>query len=127
MARKLASLLLVLGMISIAAGILTGEGQVGIFIIFPYVAGTGWLILVGVLLVFTGVFLYLMSVPLLVPLSDKVGKRYRKKTMTSRAGGMVLIGPIPIVVSSDARLAVLLLVVGISLAISIYLFIPLLF
>ena len=127
MARKLSLLLFILGLVCIIVSIVSGEGQVGIFIIFPFVAGTGWLILVGVLLVFTGVFLYLVSVPLLVPLSDKVGKRYRKKTMTSRAGGMVLIGPIPIVVSSDARLAVLLLVVGISLAISIYLFIPLLF
>jgi uncharacterized protein (TIGR00304 family) len=127
MVRKLALPLGIFGLMCIVIGAFTGGGQVGIFIIFPFVVGTGWLMMVGIFLVFSAILMYLSS---LTPISFSMEKEaggHRPQAITSKAGGLILIGPIPIIFSSDARLALLLLMAGIAVAIGIYVFTPFLF
>ncbi len=117
--------LLVLGAGLIGYSVMAGEGNVGIFVIFPYYMGTGIIGLISILAIMAGIFLLFFS---FVPVDIDEGRwenmeergeqplprpgRYQdKKEMTRerggrnkvRGGGVILIGPIPIVWGSDSE------------------------
>lgn len=124
MARNLSLLLFLAGVACIIAGIATGQGEVGIFIIFPFVAGSGWLLLLGVMLLFLSLLALLFTgVPREEGIQVPLG-RYRDGQTEKKMGGLILIGPLPIVIASDRTLALVLLLLGVVLAVTFFVVLP---
>jgi len=116
MGSKTAAILFALGVICIAAGIALGEGKAGIFIIFPFIYGNGLLMMLGIILIFISFPLFMFSrfrfeeeifsgEEAIAPEEIKTEKH---------AGGLILIGPIPIIISSDWKTALILMGVGVA-------------
>jgi uncharacterized protein (TIGR00304 family) len=117
MVSKTAAILFALGVICIAAGIALGEGKAGIFIIFPFIYGNGLLMMLGIILIFISFPLFMFSrfrfeeevfsgEEAIAPGEIKTEKH---------AGGLILIGPIPIIISSDWKTALILISVAIAI------------
>ncbi len=105
--RILGLLLALLGLCLIGFGIFTGELQVALFIIFPLVYGQGLLGAAGIFLIFLGFVVFFLSFSVETAPSrkeasgDESPPAEREK---SRFGGVVFIGPIPIVFGSGKEL-----------------------
>jgi len=108
--------LIVLGFFLILLSMFTGESHAALFLIFPVIYGEGFLPLLGFLLIFAGMLLIFFlpfrihthQIPsenyemedehMVLPTENKVEKKY---------GGVILIGPIPIVFGSDKNMALI--------------------
>jgi uncharacterized protein (TIGR00304 family) len=123
MERRLPLLLFLGGLACLIAGIATGEGRAGIFIIFPFIYGSSWLMLLGIGLIFVSIIGYMFSMSSGDPGQRPSGQR-NEWQIEKKAGGLILIGPIPIVIFNDKILAIVLLVVGIATAIILWLVSP---
>jgi uncharacterized protein (TIGR00304 family) len=114
----LASLLLfVSGVALIIASVSNGEGQVGLFLIFPFIVTQGWmgaagslLLFLAVISVFIGLWASATHDPGQAPVenSSPMPAARTKKSY----GGVVLIGPIPIVFGSDEKIAKSMLIIA---------------
>lgn len=114
--RFLPTGLLISGCILLTLSLMTEGAAITLFIIFPVFSGAGPLFILSVILLIAG----FLTLPLLFARSGEVvymasGKhekeiiqdtdaRLREKNSV-RAGGIIFIGPIPILVASDARTA----------------------
>ncbi|MCD6222395.1 MAG: DUF131 domain-containing protein [Thermoplasmata archaeon] len=116
MANRLPMALFILGVAFIIASFIFGEAKAGLFIIFPFIYGTGFFMLAGILLIFISMILFMFSFPL-----EYDGS---KEYVEERKGGIVMIGPIPIIIASDKNMALLLLIISI---IFIFIFLAFLF
>jgi len=121
MGSRAAAISFISGIAFIIAGIAMGEGSVGIFMIFPFVYGNGPLMITGMLLVFLSFPIFMLSQ--FRTTGETYGKdgygssiEYEDTRTDKRVGGLILIGPIPIVISSDKRLAFILMAVGMVIA-----------
>ena len=123
--RLLGVALLIAGVALIAASIATGQGQVYLLLFIPVYVGTSALGMLGILVVFLGVFLASLGsawrgLPApTVPASDSVSPDSVAPPATAppaRYGGVIMLGPIPIVFGSDARIAKWMTVLGLILA-----------
>lgn len=111
MENKIPSVLFIFGIICIIAGITMGEGKAGIFIIFPFIYGEGILMFIGIILIFLSLFLFIFLTPHVI--SKEYSKHAGYEMQTKRhTGGLILIGPIPIVVSSNWKIALILLAIA---------------
>ncbi len=126
--RKLTALAL----IALAAGIAllgysvaTGESQVHLFLIFPVFTGTGVFAFLGIVLIAVAMFVGFFSFAgaTLVP-SGPPPKTAAPPAQAPQAapparkfGGVVFLGPIPIVFGSDARVSKWMLILGIALTV----------
>lgn len=114
----LASLLLfVSGVALITASVSNGEGQVGLFLIFPFIVTQGWMGAAGSLLL----FLAIISIFIGFWASEtqdagqalaETGSSMPAAQTKKRFGGVVLIGPIPIVFGSDEKIAKSMLIIA---------------
>lgn len=125
--RLLGLALLAAGIALIAASLATGQGQLYLLLFIPVYAGTGVLGLVGILAVFIGFFLTSLGAAFrgiprpLAPVSvdDRtadVPVPQAAVAPPAKFGGVVMLGPIPIVFGSDARIAKWMMVLGLILA-----------
>lgn len=121
MGSRIASIAFLSGIACIFAGVALGEGKVGIFIIFPFIYGSGWLMLAGMILIFISFPVFMLSQ--FRATWKTYGKydygtdvEYGDARTRKRAGGLILIGPVPIVISSDRRLSLILMAVGMIFA-----------
>jgi len=111
------------GIACIATAVAGGEAEVRLFLIFPVFNGSGWLFILGTLLVVLSFFVGFAMVAIRGPEADwsKPGSAESRPPATahrkSTYGGVVLVGPIPIVFGSSKRMAIFMLIVGIALAI----------
>lgn len=110
------------GMCAIFASVATGEADVSFFLIIPVFSGSSLLFLLGtglILLSFVVGFVLLAAGQ--EAIDSKVGTglpqapaaRVDRKTSF---GGVVLLGPIPIAFGSDRRIAVIMLILGVAVA-----------
>jgi uncharacterized protein (TIGR00304 family) len=110
---RLPLLLFIGGLAFLITGILRGEGEAGVFFIFPFVRGEGLLSVTGILLIVASTFLTAFGGISMHESGNSAGPASRgaglKKT---RYGGLVFIGPIPVVVADSPVLAKILLAVG---------------
>ena len=114
----LASLFLfVSGVALITASVSNGEGQVGLFLIFPFIVTQGWIGAVGSLLF----ALAIISLFIGFWISDtqdtrqapaETGSSMPAARTKKSFGGVVLIGPIPIVFGSDEKIAKSMLMIA---------------
>ncbi len=111
MENKIPPVLFIFGILCVIVGIAMGEGKAGIFIIFPFIYGEGILMFIGIILIFLSLFLFIFLTPHVI--SKEYSKHAGYETQTERhVGGLVLIGPIPIVVSSNWKIALILLAIA---------------
>ncbi|HKZ63603.1 MAG TPA: DUF131 domain-containing protein [Thermoplasmata archaeon] len=117
------------GIALLAYSAATGEGQVSLFLIFPVFTGTGLVAFAGMLLITLGFFLGFLSLASrLVPASEKPSEPPTAPPAPSsvapakKFGGVVFLGPVPIVFGSDRRISTAMLVLGIVLTVLLALF-----
>jgi len=106
MGNKLPSFLFIAGVILLILAMIKGEGKAGIFIIFPFFAGSGILSIAGILLIFLSFITFFLSFPS-PPQYWNEETKVEKKT-----GGIIFIGPIPIIFSSDYSIAKILFILA---------------
>ena len=100
-----------------ALGVFSGDVQTGFLVVFPFIAGSGIYAFLGMVFLFVSIFLFVFG----------FGVRYEKDKIINRektsvkGGGVVLIGPIPIVFGSNWRIALVLMIVAIVLIIITFL------
>jgi len=119
---------LVAGLALLAYSAAAGEGRVVLFLIFPVFTGSGLASFAGMLLIMLGLFLGFLSMagfslpgaasappPAVAPSATPASP-------AKKFGGVVLLGPIPIVFGSDRRVTTAMLVLAIVLTILLVLF-----
>lgn len=96
--------LFVLGIVLLIISVLIGESGFGWIVVFPVFFKTGLLALAGVVCILLSFFVGLLSFG---SLPRSVEKLPGSKTPPPKSGfgGVVLLGPIPIIFGSDARMA----------------------
>jgi uncharacterized protein (TIGR00304 family) len=122
--RRLSFVLFIAGIICFALGVINGEAEVGFFLIFPFIVGSGILSFLGVMFLFFGVLLFIGGFYQL----NKDDYPYREDSISHessktkvRGGGVVLIGPIPIVFGTSWKMTVIVLILAILVLLCVYL------
>jgi len=121
---KLAALaLIVLGIVVLGVGALNGEGEFIILLFIPVYRGTGAYALGGGLLIFLGIvvgIIYLFKTYVPQPYQGAPagppasgGTEGVAPAGSPKHGGVVFLGPIPIVWGSDARTTLYTIIIGI--------------
>lgn len=114
----LASLsLFALGVALIIASVSNGEGQVGLFLIFPFIVTQGWMGVAGSLLIFLAIISVFIGIwTSATQNQDQVPFEKNSPTPAVQTkknyGGVMLIGPIPIVFGSDEKVAKSMLIIA---------------
>jgi len=102
------ALLVAAGAALVGHGLWTGQLQVSLFVVFPVVHGASATGGLGMLALFAGFVLWMLGRVGLVPPPQAPGDmRDPAPSPRVRGGGVVFLGPIPIVVGTDLRWAVL--------------------
>ena len=98
---------LVLGIAFLFFGFLSGFVEVGIFFIIPYISGSGLFGFFGFIFIIASFFLFLFGLTNLIGNENYEPEdsefKTRKKT-SIKSGGVILIGPIPIVFGSSWKI-----------------------
>ena len=100
--------------------LLIGHAKFGIFIVFPFVYGYGILPAISFLLIIVGIFLFFLS-----PMQFKyenVEPITEEKKVEKHFGGVVLIGPIPIIFGSDRNTVLISVLATILILIVLFIF-----
>jgi len=123
--RVLGLVLLVAGVALIAASVATGQGHVFLLLVIPVYTGTGVLGFLGIFAVFLGFFLTTLGsawrgipAPAAPPPGSVPPADAPPSAVPSPAkyGGVVMLGPIPIVFGSDMQVAKWMMILGLILA-----------
>lgn len=112
MALRLASLLAIAaGAGLLALAVVTGQAEVGLLVVVPFIIGSGPLPLAGTLLVAAGIVgLFVATARHAAPRpppGSPTGAEPGEGQRRTEAGGVIMIGPIPIVLGTDRRTAIL--------------------
>ena len=122
----LSFLCLILGIIFFLIGILAGDVEAGFVLIFPFLVGSGHYAVLGFLFMFIAIILFMFGfasttrASIDLPFDEDTYDIKRKKSV--KGGGVILIGPIPIVFGTSWKIAVLLMMAAIILIFTIYVF-----
>ena len=114
-----------LGIVFFALGFFTGDVEGGIIVIFPFIAGTGIYAFLGFIFFFIASLIYLFRFKTHIGESDKFQDDYNdkpSKKTSVKGGGVVLIGPIPIVFGSNWKIALLLMILAIMIIVLVSFF-----
>jgi uncharacterized protein (TIGR00304 family) len=114
--------LVMLGIVLLVLAVLEGQASLALVLIVPVIYGTGPLLAISVLMIFAGLALAFLSFFQATPGTDTANAPRGKKEW----GGVILIGPIPIVIGSAGMLkgrgAIVLLVMLSILVLLLFLF-----
>lgn len=111
------------GIACIAVAATSGEVDFHLFLIFPVFSGSSWLFILGTLLIALSFFVGFAMIAIEGTEPDRSQPRvtdpHSPADIQRRTtyGGVVLVGPIPIVFASNRKVAIFMLVIGIVLAI----------
>ncbi len=123
-ARLLGPVLLVAGVAALAVGFAQGEAAFSLFVIFPVITATGGWSALGIVLLIAGFFALVFTWPAaLVPESPSreappagaPAPPSPSPAPTRRWGGVLFLGPVPVVFGSDAKIARWMIVAGVLL------------
>lgn len=108
---------LIVGLGTLALAVVRGEASLYLIVVIPAVVGTGPLAFLGILLVFVGFFLtfFLWSTGVPLPRAEptEIPAVTPAETRPPRRwGGVVFLGPIPLVFGSDPQMTRMMLVLG---------------
>jgi uncharacterized protein (TIGR00304 family) len=105
--------LLVAGFIATVAGIQSGDIEVGLALFFiPYLQSSTWIGAVAILLIFAGILVLMLNLFFGVgqPYENEVQVTSSTRRTKGEVGGVVLIGPIPIIFGSSNRAPLIALI-----------------
>ncbi len=108
----------IVGIAFFILGFLQGDIQTGIFVVFPFIAGTGVYAFAGFIFIFIAVLLFIFGFSARIESDDfKIDQKNSQPTKKTFVigGGVVLIGPIPIIFGSNWKIAVFLMILAIIL------------
>jgi len=123
----LSLLFFILGAVFFALGVFSGEVETGFVVVFPFLIGSGLYAFLGFIFVFIAILLFMFGFVRLATTEyglhfDKEDEElYPRRKTSVKGGGVVLIGPIPIVFGSNWKIAVIMMIIAIILIISIVL------
>ena len=117
--------ILLTGLVALAWAVARGEASVYLIFVVPAVVGTGPFAFLGILLVFLGFFLTFFLWTTGAPPSS-IGRPAiespeaeaiapQETTKARRWGGVVFLGPIPLVFGSDPQMTRMMLILGVIL------------
>ena len=106
-------------------GFLNGDVKVGVFIVFPFITGSGVYSFFGTILLFLMFLFFILGFIKSVNIlnsehfldNDEILSVTPEKKTSFKGGGVILIGPIPIVFGSNWRIVVFLMIIAILLII----------
>jgi uncharacterized protein (TIGR00304 family) len=101
-ARWLGLALIGLGAALITASVITGEASVAVVLIFPVIYGGGVLLLGGIVCIMVG---FMASFFMAAGRDDATERGATEEDAGAKAGGVLMIGPVPIIFGSDRRMA----------------------
>ena len=111
-------------------GFLNGDVKVGVFIVFPFITGSGVYSFFGTILLFLMFLFFILG--FIASFNTFDSKYFDNEEITSsitpekktsfKGGGVVLIGPVPIVFGSNWRIALILMILTIVIIIVSFLF-----
>lgn len=116
----------VAGAVLIAAAVAVGQGQVFLLLIFPGVVSSSPLALLGFLLIFLSFILGFLSIVPGLPMEEVRRPEpvppqgaYPPPVVEKRRsfGGIIFLGPIPVVFGSSPRVTMIMLVLGLAITI----------
>ena len=116
---------LVFGIVFLFIGFLSGDAEAGFFFFIPYISGSGVFAFLGFVFIVASIFLFLFGLTSFI--EDEIYQpedselKPRKKT-SIKGGGVILIGPIPIVFGSSWKLAIISIIIAIILIIISFFF-----
>ncbi len=130
-------LMLLAGLASIIYAVSIGQAEVALFIIFPVIYGGSLFMIFGVLLIFLSFFLF-FAMPFFGTKKEGKGEwqsvykepqaeQKKEVKKESSFGGVVFIGPIPIVFGKDKKMTKGMLYLGLLIAIIMIVFYSLVF
>jgi uncharacterized protein (TIGR00304 family) len=114
--KILGTALIVAGAALLVLAIVQGDAEVALVVIIPVIYGTGLLPALAILLVFAGIVALFMSfVPTASPERERPHEENMDRKEDKKFGGVVLIGPIPIVFGSWKKLRGSWILIALSL------------
>jgi uncharacterized protein (TIGR00304 family) len=121
----------VVGIILLGFSVASGEGTASIFVFIPVFYGSGLWAFLGVLSIMAALMLGFMGLAQKMAESDKSKPSDTKspdEKQPVKGGGVVLIGPIPIVFGSSPKAAMILMIMAlvIMIAAMVLIFMPIL-
>lgn len=129
--RFLGPALFVAGIVALVVAFLQNEATLTLFIIFPVVTATGGWAILGILLMVAGFFLFFVTWPVGAVAAPPLEERGAPPptapgsslgvppTPQRRWGGVVFVGPIPVVFGSDQKVTQWMLVLGVVLFVAL--------
>lgn len=122
--RFLSLVFFLTGVVLLIVGGLKGEVETGFVLFFPFIVGSGIYAFLGVISIFVSIVLYMFSFTTIS--NSKLKDVHREEEVEEKkdvkGGGVVLIGPIPIVFGSNWKVAVLLMLLALVLIVVSVLF-----
>jgi len=118
-------LLFFLGLIFISISVVQGEGGVALLIFIPIFYGSGIYSFFGIVCIIVAILLAFFGYALrfkwdLIDEEPIDKNSFERKSMKKRFGGVVLIGPIPIIIGSDLRYAIIAILLAVVLVIATF-------
>jgi uncharacterized protein (TIGR00304 family) len=119
--RLLGPVLLAAGLAALFLAVVRGEATLYFVVFVPVIVASGGLAFLGILLAFLGFFTTFLFWPLRPPQDQGVpgSAATPAEPPARRWGGVVFLGPFPIVFGSDPRMARWMLVAGIFLFVAL--------
>ena len=116
----------ILGLVFFVLGVLSGKIKTGFIVVFPFLVGSGVYALFGFICVFIAILLFMfgfINKPISGDLQVREDEYDTQKKTSVKGGGVVLIGPVPIVFGSNWKIAVLMMVLAIIIIVAMF-FLP---
>lgn len=111
----LSMIFFILGFGLILLAISSGEVKGGFFVVFPFLVGTGIYASLGILLIFLAFVMLIFGILESFKGEDFEIEPTEMPKKKVEGGGVVLIGPFPIVFGTNSRIALILIVLAIIL------------
>lgn len=124
----LALILAICGIALIGYSVASGEGSAGVVLFIPVFYGSGLFAFLGVLCIMAAIFLVFFGFAAQMGAMEDFGSSQEPRSSqplkprtgkSIKGGGVVLIGPIPIIFGSDTKTAIVLVVLAIVLIIAV--------
>jgi uncharacterized protein (TIGR00304 family) len=113
----------ILGIIFFSLGFLQGDVEGGIFIVFPFIGGSGIYAFFGVISLFLAILFFSFGFTSSLGREDlqyEYEEHPPQKKTSIKGGGVILIGPIPIVFGSNWKIALVMMIVAIILILVVF-------
>jgi uncharacterized protein (TIGR00304 family) len=108
---RAAFILFILGIVLIGASAVFGKGKIGLLLFIPVFYGTGILAFFGILCIVVSMFLMFYSMTSILG-DEEEHVAPVKQERKVKAGGIIFIGPVPIVFGSDTKIVYIMLILA---------------